>query len=158
MITAVLLLPLDIALRRLVITKRDWQRAWAATFGRLFPQPAPTAQTEQVSRLFQAKERAARRPPTLNEETPSTAPLAQPPASATASPPKPVDAPPFLLRLKRATRPSQSQPPALWPRSCCVKNSSEILSWMTHRKLVPFSSCPIEIRLAILHTKDVKKA
>jgi len=93
-ITAVLLLPLDIALRRLVITKRDWQRAWAATFGRLFPQPAPTAQTEQVSRLFQAKERAARRPPTLNEETPSTAPLAQPPASATASPPKPVDAPP----------------------------------------------------------------
>ncbi len=61
---AVLLLPFDIAVRRLVITKRDWQRAWAASFGRLFPQPATTEpQTEQVSRLFQAKERAATRRP-----------------------------------------------------------------------------------------------
>jgi len=61
-LAAVLLLPFDIAVRRLVITKRDWQRAWAASFGRLFPQPAaPTTQTEQVSRLFQAKKRAATR-------------------------------------------------------------------------------------------------
>ncbi|NJN53550.1 MAG: hypothetical protein HC804_01630 [Anaerolineae bacterium] len=56
---AVLLLPVDIALRRLVITRRDWQRAYAATFGRWLPQPVPPApQTEQVSRLFQAKQRA----------------------------------------------------------------------------------------------------
>jgi hypothetical protein len=58
-LAAVILLPFDIALRRLVISRRDWQRAWAATFGRLFPAPVPVpAQSEQVARLFQAKERA----------------------------------------------------------------------------------------------------
>jgi hypothetical protein len=56
---AVLLLPIDIALRRLVITRRDMARAYAATFGRVLPQPVqPAPQTEQVSRLFQAKQRA----------------------------------------------------------------------------------------------------
>ncbi len=58
-LAAVILLPFDIALRRLVITRRDWERAWAATFGRLRPATAPIpAQSEQVSRLFQAKQRA----------------------------------------------------------------------------------------------------
>lgn len=56
---AVLLLPLDIALRRLVITRRDMERAYAATFGRWLPQPVPPApRTEQAARLFQAKQRA----------------------------------------------------------------------------------------------------
>ncbi|MEZ4591725.1 MAG: hypothetical protein R3D55_11390 [Chloroflexota bacterium] len=56
---AVILLPIDIAVRRLVITKRDWERAWAATFGRLQPAAAaPAPRTEQVSRLFEAKQRA----------------------------------------------------------------------------------------------------
>lgn len=56
---AVLLLPFDIAVRRLVITRRDWQRAWAATFGRWQPATVqPVQRTEQVSRLFQAKQRA----------------------------------------------------------------------------------------------------
>jgi uncharacterized membrane protein len=56
---AVLLLPIDIALRRLVITRRDMERAYGATFGRWLPQPVqPAPQTEQVSRLFQAKQRA----------------------------------------------------------------------------------------------------
>ncbi|MCA9918843.1 MAG: hypothetical protein KC445_12870, partial [Anaerolineales bacterium] len=56
---AVILLPIDIAVRRLVITKRDWERAWAATFGRLRPAAAaPAPRTEQVSRLFEAKQRA----------------------------------------------------------------------------------------------------
>ncbi len=58
-VLAVALLPMDIAVRRLVITRRDWERAWAATFGRWQRQPAaaPT-RTEQVSRLFEAKQRA----------------------------------------------------------------------------------------------------
>ena len=61
-LAAVLLLPADIALRRLVITRRDWARAWAATFGRLRPAAAPAQpRTEQVSRLFRAKERAGTR-------------------------------------------------------------------------------------------------
>jgi uncharacterized membrane protein len=59
---AVLLLPVDIALRRLVITKGDVRRAWLSTFGRLRTQRIPVpARTEQVSRLFQAKERAGTR-------------------------------------------------------------------------------------------------
>lgn len=58
-IVALLLLPIDIALRRLVITRRDVTRAWSATFGRFKPHPIPVpARSEQVSRLFQAKERA----------------------------------------------------------------------------------------------------
>lgn len=58
---AVLLLPLDIAVRRLVITKRDWERAMAATFGRWQPATvAPAPRTEQVSRLFGAKQRAGK--------------------------------------------------------------------------------------------------
>ncbi|MEM7331715.1 MAG: VWA domain-containing protein [Chloroflexota bacterium] len=59
-LTAVLLLPIDIAFRRLVVTRQDMQNAWAATFGRFQTQPvAPAPRTEQVSRLFQAKDRAA---------------------------------------------------------------------------------------------------
>ncbi len=57
-LAALLLLPLDIAVRRLVITRQDMARAWAATFGRWSVQPIPAERTEQVSRLFQAKERA----------------------------------------------------------------------------------------------------
>ncbi|MFZ1397986.1 MAG: VWA domain-containing protein [Candidatus Promineifilaceae bacterium] len=58
---AVLLLPVDIALRRLVVTRRDWERAWAATFGRWRPAAAaPAPRTEQVSRLFEAKQRAGK--------------------------------------------------------------------------------------------------
>lgn len=58
-LVAALLLPVDIALRRLVITRRDMERAWAATFGRVLPQPvAPAPRTEQAARLFQAKQRA----------------------------------------------------------------------------------------------------
>ena len=59
LLAAVVLLPLDIAMRRLVITRRDWQRAWAATFGRWQRTPVEVVErTEQVSRLFEAKQRA----------------------------------------------------------------------------------------------------
>ncbi len=90
-VTAVLLLPLDIAVRRLVITRRDWERAWAATFGRWRPQPVrPVEQVEQVARLFQAKERAdTKRPsfppteapaaPTVEKEQAAERPTAQRP-------------------------------------------------------------------------------
>jgi hypothetical protein len=58
MLVAVLLLPVDIAVRRLVVTRRDMERAWAATFGRWRPPPVVQERSEQVSRLFQAKQRA----------------------------------------------------------------------------------------------------
>ncbi|MCP4418690.1 MAG: VWA domain-containing protein [Chloroflexi bacterium] len=69
-LAAVLLLPLDIAVRRLVITRRDWARAWAATFGRWRPATiAPAPRTEQVSRLFEAKQRAGKSKGGDTEET-----------------------------------------------------------------------------------------
>lgn len=58
-LAAVLLLPFDIAVRRLVVTQQDMARLWAATLGRWQPAPAaPIQRTEQVSRLFEAKQRA----------------------------------------------------------------------------------------------------
>ncbi len=66
LLTAVLLLPVDVALRRLVLTRDDWRRASAAILGRLptrAARPAPQPRSEQVSRLFQAKQRAQERPP-----------------------------------------------------------------------------------------------
>ena len=61
MLMAVLLLPADIAVRRLVITRRDMERAWAATFGRWRSQQVPLERSEQVARLFEAKQRAGSR-------------------------------------------------------------------------------------------------
>lgn len=71
---AVLLLPLDIAARRVVVTRRDLARAWAATFGRVLPavEPAPT-RPQQVERLFAAKQRAGKQ--------------SQPPPETTVPPP-----------------------------------------------------------------------
>lgn len=63
LLLAVLLLPLDIALRRIVLTRSDGHRLWRATAGRLVrPATSRAAPSEQATRLLQAKERAARRP------------------------------------------------------------------------------------------------
>jgi uncharacterized membrane protein len=103
---AVLLLPLDIAVRRLVISRRDWQRAYAATFGRVLPAaPSEAPRTEQVSRLFEAKQRAGMQkgeeeaggtetavpPPIQRQDAVAAAekPLPPPPAPRPAAPPKP---------------------------------------------------------------------
>jgi uncharacterized membrane protein len=60
---AVLLLPFDIAVRRIVITRVDGQRLWQRTLGRIWWSTVPEAErSERVTRLFRAKERAARRP------------------------------------------------------------------------------------------------
>ncbi|MCP4360157.1 MAG: VWA domain-containing protein [Chloroflexi bacterium] len=102
-LAAVLLLPLDIAVRRLIITRRDWERAYAATFGRFVPQKAtPTPRTEQVSRLFQAKQRAGMQkseddvevgtavpPPIQQEDT-----ITEEKTSPTPPPAKPPQTPP----------------------------------------------------------------
>lgn len=94
-LAAVLLLPFDIAVRRLVITRQDMARLYAATLGRWqpAPAPAPTERTEQVSRLFQAKRRAA---------TP-TAPQNEP---------EPESAPPPIQRQDAAKQPPPANPPA----------------------------------------------
>lgn len=64
---AVVLLPVDVALRRLVLTRRDVERAWAAIFGRLRPQPVAEPRSEQVARLFEAKQRAGTTPPAAGD-------------------------------------------------------------------------------------------
>ncbi len=100
---AVLLLPLDIGLRRLVITRRDMARAYAATFGRLLPSPvSPAPQTEQVSRLFQAKQRAGVQKQTETQEAASPPPIQRADASRPDAPKE---------EKKEAVRPSAPPPP-----------------------------------------------
>ncbi|UCG23966.1 MAG: hypothetical protein JSW55_17830, partial [Chloroflexota bacterium] len=72
---AVLLLPFDIALRRIVITRTDGRRLWRSTLGRIWRPAVPAVErSERVNRLFGAKERAARRPDDgLGSESPSVA-------------------------------------------------------------------------------------
>ena len=99
---AVLLLPVDIALRRLVITRRDAERAWAATFGRLRPRPATPQRSQQVARLFEAKQRAG----TAGTEE---APAAPPPVArqdAATQPERPPEAP------LPSSAPAEPAPPA----------------------------------------------
>jgi Ca-activated chloride channel family protein len=83
---ALALLPFDIAVRRLLITRSDLARLRAALLGQ--PQAVPST-TERMSSLFGAKARAQK---TLTTEVPSAAP------SSTAA----------ALRASRAERPSGS--------------------------------------------------
>ncbi len=95
---AVLLLPVDIAARRLTITRYDVRRAWAAVTRGVLPQSQLAERSQQVERLFAAKgrvaERGASRP--APPETPANAKPAPPeekkPPETTASTP-PVAAP-----------------------------------------------------------------
>ena len=59
LLLAVILLPFDIGVRRIVISRSDWQRAWAATGGRFAAQPAvEQPRSPEMAGLFQAKQRA----------------------------------------------------------------------------------------------------
>lgn len=105
---AALILPVDIAIRRVVVSRLDLQRAWArvnAFFrlgGPVQTAPAPE-RVEQLSSLFRAKERAgeANRPAPVSEvERPTPPPpVAPPPPAAPAveadrkAPPPPPAAP-----------------------------------------------------------------
>ncbi len=112
---ALLLLPLDIGVRRLVVTRYDLQRAWArlrAWFALHAPRaaPVPPQRAEQLSALFKAKDRAgvatkgqeevgaSARPPVPPPivTKPSVAADRQPPTAAgeSAKTPTPVVAPP----------------------------------------------------------------
>lgn len=61
LLIAVVLLPVDIATRRLTVTISDVQRAWARISGRVLAQEEGIERSAQVERLFAAKERAASR-------------------------------------------------------------------------------------------------
>ncbi len=89
LLAAVVLLPFDIATRRLVITRRDLALAWGATAGRYWQPAAAPSRTEQVARLFQAKERAGAQtpppatapPPVLRQDAVAEQPAAKQPAA-----------------------------------------------------------------------------
>ena len=62
LLLAVILLPLDVAIRRVVISQRDMQRLREATLGRFGRQETvATPRTEGMSSLLRAKERAVDR-------------------------------------------------------------------------------------------------
>jgi hypothetical protein len=110
---AVVLLPLDIAVRRLVVTRRDVARAWAATFGRLRPQSVqPPKRAEQLSRLFQAKERAGTVRDEVAEKAEPSPVLRQDastqPAQSTEVRPSPPEAPTSSPSAKRSAPPGES--------------------------------------------------
>lgn len=95
---AVVLLPADIAVRRVVVTRADMARAWAATFGRLRPQPIIAERNEQLSRLFEAKQRAvtAGDQPTPTQVEPVSPPpaIVSPPSPTIKTDPPPAPLPP----------------------------------------------------------------
>lgn len=68
LLVAVVLLPVDVALRRLVLTREDWERVMRPTTadGRPTTADGGRPRTERVGRLFAAKERAAERRPTAD--------------------------------------------------------------------------------------------
>lgn len=93
---AVVLLPADIAVRRVVVTRRDMERAWAATFGRLHPEPVTTERNEQLSRLFEAKQRAVTAGDQSTPPPPSFSPPTQPADKPTIAPSPPPTPPPSV--------------------------------------------------------------
>ncbi len=70
MLVALALLPFDIAVRRLVITRSDVKRAWQAVFGRA--RAAAEGPSERLSTLMSAKERGRQRAEEAGESAPGT--------------------------------------------------------------------------------------
>jgi hypothetical protein len=98
---AVLLLPFDIAVRRLALGQRDFARMWEWVLARLPGRRRSVAEAPSpVGRLFQAKARSkARRTEVRQPETTAVSPKATPPASTE----QPREVPP---RSSRAGTPS----------------------------------------------------
>lgn len=108
---ATILLPFDIAVRRLVIGRQDVARAWAATLGRLRLQPAQQAaeRTEQVARLFQAKARATTQQAREAEAGEEVMP---PEATSTQETAGSADRPDQVRRPVPEAKPRATPPPA----------------------------------------------
>jgi uncharacterized membrane protein/secreted protein with Ig-like and vWFA domain len=111
LVFATLLLPFDIAVRRVVITRSDLRRAWVrllAFFAIRAPQPVPIPQqrAEQLSTLFKAKERAGESAPRSANVPPpivTSAPTPKPPTvPVTESKPAPKPAAPTRAESKPA--------------------------------------------------------
>jgi hypothetical protein len=86
---ATLLLPLDVAVRRLALNRYDLARAWASVWARFRKTTAPArgGRGERLGRLFDAKSRAVGRVDHPPYVPPPAAPT--PPAQSPAPPPTP---------------------------------------------------------------------
>jgi uncharacterized membrane protein len=116
LLAAALLLPFDIAVRRLVITRYDLRRGWGrfrawAHLGQPQPAPATPQRAEQLSSLFRAKDRAGTTSKPADGEgvvvgpppivtAPTEAPKAAPPTTPAAGTPASTSS--ALLAKKRA--------------------------------------------------------
>jgi len=122
LLAAVLLLPLDIAVRRLVLTRLDARRAWARLLAFLAirtPAAAPVApeRAQQLSSLFRAKERAGEAAPRGPESPAAPAPPpATPSAGAQPRPSQPVAPPPPTSPPAATSTPDTSTSAALLAR------------------------------------------
>jgi hypothetical protein len=130
LLLAALLLPLDIAVRRLVVTRYEWQRAWQRLRGWVSirkPQPAAVdgQRAQQLSSLFRAKDRAgAETKPGAPGEAPApppgvvvpppivTRPPAEPAAPTAETPPHGAPVPAESARRPPAEPAALSAPPA----------------------------------------------
>ena len=122
MLLAVLLLPVDIALRRLTITRNDVHRAWAALTGRLLSQPQSTGRSPEVERLFAAKERAAAR-----EASPEVPVTSSPIASSPPSGKSPSE-------LQPPSAPQKKQEPPRKPASSTSDDGDTLASRLRRRR------------------------
>ena len=114
---AALLFPLDVALRRVMVSRRDWQNARAWVVERLPGRPAQRPEQPALGNLFSARERARKR--TERGERPANAPSPtqsqtapqeeQPPAEAPKPPSKPETQEDSLARLREAKRRARKQ-------------------------------------------------
>jgi uncharacterized membrane protein len=115
LLAAALLLPLDIAVRRLVVTRYEMQRAWRRMTGWLVLRPAAAEaaaapRTQQLSSLFRAKDRAGTVLP--KDEAPGVAPVPPPIVVTPPVPERPAPlAPPAATSTPRpAAAPPQPAP------------------------------------------------
>jgi hypothetical protein len=116
LLAAILLLPVDIAVRRLVITRRDWQilaERWQTAFPRR-PPLQPASREQRMQGLLSAKQRASTREPTpgvqktregLLKDTPQ-------PVIIPSKPSIQRSAPPDVAQPAGETRPEQTGVPS----------------------------------------------
>ena len=125
LLLAALLLPFDIAVRRLVVTRYEWQRAWLKVRERLTPaaraaDAADPARSQQLNSLLRAKDRAGVPPKTPAGEQPA-APLPPPIVTRPAAEQRPPPAP------RGSEPPASGAPPAGPPAASSPANTSAAL-------------------------------
>jgi hypothetical protein len=120
---AALLLPVDVGVRRLALGRRDLARAWTSVSKRWQREAVVPERSEQVARLFEAKERATaaqtreegQSPPPPSGPEPATTAAAASPHPQTPSPspepPAPGTDSSLASRLLERRRRQQEEPP-----------------------------------------------